>query len=63
MLARRTGLLGVTRTIALVFGVIRAAQRSGDGKKPSFADVWRKTGFAPSIVRVILRHSQTRDVI
>ncbi len=51
---RRTGLLGLHRTIAFVFGVISSAQRSGDGMKPSFAYVCSKTGLIPSIVRVIL---------
>ena len=50
----RTGLFGVQRTIAFVFGVINSAQRSGEGKKPSFGAVCNNTGLIPSIVRVIL---------
>ena len=57
-----TGLFGLHKTIALVFGVISLAQRSGEGKKPSFASVCNKIGFMPSIVRVILSGEHVSDI-
>lgn len=40
--------------IALVFGVMSAAQRSGEGRKPSCENVCNEMGVIPSIVRDIL---------
>ena len=47
-------MFGLTSIIALVFGVMSSAQRSGEGKKFSFAYVCNSTGWIPSIVNVIL---------
>ena len=50
----RTGLFGVTRTIALVFEVISDSHASGDGMKSSSGRVGRRTVLMFSVVSVIL---------
>lgn len=53
-----TGLFGVTRTIAFVFGVIMVAAWLGDGRKPSSAYVGSGTVLMPSKLFVILFYNR-----
>lgn len=50
----RTGLLGVTSTIALVRSVINSAHRSREGRNPFSGPVCKATGVIPSMRSVML---------